>query len=479
MKSLQGLLPFRIELSPEPLGVTAFSGLPLIIEAMRALIAKRFYRDLRDTLAYKSWRAVRRHIESLVALIVAGGDCIDDLGMLRGDPGLRSLLGFAPSSPTQAKDFLYRFHQAEDGRALTAQDDASLSVAGKASIRAEGPGLRALGALVGEVVRRLQAEHPRHRATLDIDATIVEAHKATALTAYEGTVGYQPQMAWWAEQSVWVTDEFRDGNVPAAFGVKAFLERAFSGLPGSVSERRLRGDSALYDEKALTWADDQGIEFAVSADMSKELVTKSRAVPDDVWQPYRSLDGDRSDEMGRQEERQWAEIADFVPGWNRNHRKHGTPFRYVAIRVRSRQRDLLSSDAERWRHFAVVTNMGWNGENLLRWHREKQGTVEQGHGVLKGELAGDRLPCAKFGASATWWRLNVLAHNLLMFLKVKALPRELASLHPKALRLRLFNLAGRLLRRSRRLVLKIWEHNPAAKIIVDARRVLLLMPAPS
>jgi len=58
---------------------------------------------------------VRRHVESAVVLIAAGGECVDDLAHLRADPGLSSLLGFELSSPTQMKDFLYRFHQAEDG----------------------------------------------------------------------------------------------------------------------------------------------------------------------------------------------------------------------------------------------------------------------------------------------------------------------------------------------------------------------------
>ena len=85
--------------------------------------------------------------------------------------------------------------------------------------------------------------------------------KREALKAYEGTVGYQPQMAWWAEQSLWVGDQFRDGNVPAEFEARAFLIRVFSALPGSVRQRRLRADSALYNEDALTWADDEDIEW--------------------------------------------------------------------------------------------------------------------------------------------------------------------------------------------------------------------------
>jgi hypothetical protein len=227
----------------------------------------------------------------------------------------------------------------------------------------------------------------------------------------------------------------------------------------------LRADSAFYNEAALSWADDQGIAFAVSADMSKGLAGRIRAISGTHWRPYRSLNTD-------QEEREWAEVVDFVPDWKRNHRKHGLPFRYIAIRVRSRQRDLLFDDSQRWRHFAVVTNMDWDGERLLRWQREKQGTIEQGHRVLKNELAASPLPCGRFGANAAWLRLNILMHNLLELLKVEALPSELASCRPKALRFRLFHLVGRLIYTGRQLILRLAASHPFAAAYRQARAQL-------
>jgi hypothetical protein len=471
MKNTQSILSFKVELSPELGNVTAHAGLPLIVECIRAIIGKRFYRKLRDALGYRSWKVVRRHLDSLVMLIVAGGECLDDLATLRADSGLCRLVGFKPTSPTQAKDFLYRFHQAADGRLLTAADDQRLSVRGKAQIRSEGPGLRVLEEMVSEVVRKLQALHPRHTATLDVDATIIEAVKKQALRAYEGTIGYQPQMAWWAEQGVWVCDEFRDGNVPAEFRTKQYLERAFGMLPGSVKRRRLRGDSALYNEDALTWADEQNIEFAVSADMSESLLGKCRAIADEHWKPYRSLKNDPEGHK-QDEERQWAEVCDFVPEWKRNRKKNGEPFVYIAIRVRSRQRDLLEPDENRWRHYAVVTNMDWDGERLLRWHREKQGTVEHGHGVVKGQLAGGTLPCGRFGANAAWWRINVLCHNLLEFMKLETLPDGMRNMRPKGLRFRLFNVPGWLVSTGRQLVLRISQRHPISETYVAARQAL-------
>ena len=165
--------------------------------------------------------------------------------------------------------------------------------------------------------------------------------------------------------------------------------------------------------------------------------------------------------------------ADVTAYASRNHKKHGTTFRYIAIRVRSRQRDLFSDDSARWRHFAVVTNLhDWDGERRLRWHREKQGCVEHGHGVIKGDLGGGTMPCSRFGANAAWWRLNLLTHDLLELLKAESLPEELHSLRPKALRFRLFNVAGRLLHGARQLVLRLSASLPLAALYARARETL-------
>jgi len=60
---------------------------------------------------------------------------------------------------------------------------------------------------------------------------------------------------------------------------------------------------------------------------------------------------------------------------------------------------------------------GSDGLTLIRWHRQKEGTVEHLHHVLKNELAAAALPSQKVGANAAWFRLNVLTDNLLSALK--------------------------------------------------------------
>jgi hypothetical protein len=62
------------------------------------------------------------------------------------------------------------------------------------------------------LVAWLQERAPRATATVDVDATILESHKRSALATYDGRTGYQPVVALWAEQDVILADEFRDGN---------------------------------------------------------------------------------------------------------------------------------------------------------------------------------------------------------------------------------------------------------------------------
>ena len=62
----------------------------------------------------------------------------------------------------------------------------------------------------------------------------------------------------------------------------------------------------------------------------------------------------------------------------------------MAIRVRPRQQDLFGNASHTWRHFSIVSNLyEWDGGRLLRWHREKAGTVEHVFAEVKGDSIYD------------------------------------------------------------------------------------------
>lgn len=80
--------------------------------------------------------------------------------------------------------------------------------------------------------------------------------------------------------------------------------------------------------------------------------------------------------------------------------RYREPSRCVAIRIRNKQGELFR-DGAAVKHFAVRTNLwDWESKPLLEWHREKAGSIEAAHAVIKNELAGRVLPCGRFGANA-------------------------------------------------------------------------------
>jgi hypothetical protein len=227
---------------------------------------------------------------------------------------------------------------------------------------------------------------------------------------------------------------------------------AYAALPSTVKELYYRGDSACHEHELVDWLRDekrdegpQGfIGFAISARMSPALRTAVQAVAEGQWKPYGKPDTDVT--------RECADVS-FVPNEHSEH-KDLQPLRYVAVRIRRRQGDLLEEVADK--HFAVLTNIRhWKASRLLSWHREKAGTIEAVHDVLKNELAAGVLPCGRFGANAAWLRLAILTHNVLTALKRLALPAELLQARPKRLRFLFFNTAGRLAHHARRTILRL------------------------
>jgi hypothetical protein len=109
---------------------------------------------------------------------------------------------------------------------------------------------------------------------------------------------------------------------------------------------------------------------------------------------------------------------------------------------------------------------------LIEWHREKAGTIELVHDVIKNDLGGGVLPSKYFGANAAWLRLAVIAHNVLQALKRLALPPELLTARPKRLRFLLFNTPGRLVHHARSLLLRLATAAPWTAAYREGLRLL-------
>lgn len=443
----EGEFLFEIDETPLEETLTSFGGLPLFLRTARSLgVGASVKRNVRIKQRRRGLDEAG-YIESFLALNAVGGECVDDFQVLREDIGMAAMLGYEPPSPEAARTFLYQFHD-EETIAKARQQQLELKRA--SVIPGESLALTGLAEVNRDVVGELGRRCPDQKiATVDVDATIIESHKRQARPTYQGPTGYQPLLALWAEMDVVLADQFREGNTPAIQEPLAVAQRAFEALPETVAERYFRGDSACYENELLDWLRDDKREtgpkgrigFAVSAPLRKPLKDEILKLESYDWQPYRE-----------DSEALWdCAVVDYRP----QEKGHREPLRYLAMRVKKKQGELFADGSEA-KHYALATNLwDWEPKRLLAWHREKAGSIEALHDVLKNELAAGVVPCGRFGANAAWLRLSVLTYNVLTAMKRLALPPDLLRARPKRLRFLVFAQPGKFVRHARQLTLRL------------------------
>ena len=288
--------------------------------------------------------------------------------------------------------------------------------------------------------------------------------------------------------------DFRDGNVPAGHEQLRVLQEALGLLPESVEQVRLRSDTAGYQHELLRYyAKGEHkrfgrIDFAIGCDVTPEFKKAVMEVADSDWQSiYLEFDGHRM-----KTNQEWAEVC-LIPAAI-GYSKRAPVYQYIAIRevmgsmelpgMKSCQQSFpfptLEMSCQRYKVFGLVANMDWAGEALIHWHRERCGKSEEAHSVMKGDFAGGKLLSDDFGENAAWWWIMILAMNINSIMKRVALGKSWASRRMKAIRFSLINIPGRIVERSRELIIRLVKDHPAFDLFLEARsRIMELVPAPS
>jgi len=503
----QGVLGFKYEEEKHDSGMTGLAGLPVYLDLMHAMgLPEVIGRHL--CVKQRGWTDAQM-VLSLILLNLAGGDCVEDLRKVEKDEGFCRILRRVEqqgmkrrerreserrwrkeqrrSVPSASSVFRYlsSFHD-------VAQEKKR--VEGKAFIPVANGHLQGLVKVNEAVAGFLQKRVLQKIATLDQDATLVETSKQDALFSYKGFKSYQPLNTWWAEQQMVLHTEFRDGNVPAGYEQLRVFKESLAILPEGVEQVRLRSDTAGYQHKLLGYCN-RGenrrfgrIEFAVGADVTLEFKKAVlREVGEKDWNPlYKEFEGNRVKTT-----QEWAEVC-FVPNAI-GHRRDAPVYRYLAIREPLGSLDLpgmsmpqeafpfqtLQVDLQQYKLFGLVTNMDWDGEALIQWQRERCGKSEEAHSVMKGDFAGGKLPSGDFGENAAWWWIMILAMNLNTIMKRLVLGGSWASRRMKALRFSFINIPGRIVERSRALIIRLVKGHPALEFYLEARRrIMEMIPAP-
>ena len=506
----QGELAFKYEMEHQGAGMTGMGGIGTYLDlACRSGLVRSIERHVKARQECQGWTDAE-HILSLLMLNLVGGDCVEDVNRLESDEGFCRLLSKALSRGLSRKGRrgLKKRWRKEKTRSVPSssavfrylaeyhdRDQEGLREPGKAFIPAANEALQGLCKVNKDLVGFVQNNQVESRATLDMDATLLDTEKSDALWCYKGYRAYQPFNTYWAEQGLVLHTEFRDGNVPAGFEQKRMLEEAIECLPEGVKKVRMRSDTAGYQHELLKYCDREDnkrcgkIEFTVGCDVTPEFREAVSEIGDEDWTVL--MKRERSGEL-TETKRQWAEVC-FVPNAI-GHSNNGPEYRYLAIRERMQDQLTLPGmeqddkelpfqsmykDSIKYKVFGIATNMDWEGQELIEWHYKRCGRSEQAHSVMKEDLAGGTLPSGDFGENAAWWWIMILAFNLNTALKSLVLGGKWVCKRMKAMRFYLINIPARVIGRSRQLSLRLNAGDPAYGWLVSIRaKIAGLLPAP-
>ncbi len=504
----QRLLPFKYELEKKEKKLTGLAGLFLYLELFKAMNLDAKINRILTVKKHKQGYRDDQIILYLLLLNLAGGDSVLDIEILERDEGFCQIMKSLELKGTigRKREKIRRRWRRDTKRKVAScssifryllnfhdEQQEQKREKAKAFIPASNEYLLAFKDLNYEVIDFVQKIRSINKATLDMDATISNCRKRTALCCYEGGKGYQPFNVWWHEQDLLLYTEFRDGNVPAGHQQLRVLKESLSHLPEGVEQVYIRSDSAGYQHELLRYCDRaeserfKRINFAIGVDISdafkKAILTDNQLQWHEI---YKRVKGEH-----KKTGQQWAEVC-FVPNAIATSKK-GLEYRYIAIREELKQKTLpgmedflelpfptIEISKQRYKLTAIVTNLDWQGEELIHWYRQRAGKGEEVHSMMKEDFSGGKFPSWYFGVNAAWWWIAALALNINSIMKQFVLKGNWKRKRMKSIRFNIIDIAGRILIRGKMFIVRLAEAHPSFELLLSARqRIMELACLPS
>ena len=399
-----------------------------------------------DTLTLKAEGGVNAHLKvpALVAGMVAGADCIDDMDLLRHGGMDRLFTGVR--APSTLGTFLRTFTFGH-----VRQLDAVAS--------------RFLAALAQNAPLLPGADQGVY---VDIDDTIKATHgyaKQGAGYGYTGVKGLNALLAIVStplSSPVVAGTRLRRGGTNSARGAARFVADALvttkaCGGSGLVT---VRADSAYYGHDVIAAARRGGARFSITARMNPTVVKAISGIKESAWVPihYPNAIWDE-DEQRLVSDAEVAEVP-FTAFTSRRQSEHISA-RLIVRRVRRlNPKTVADGQGELfpgYRHHGVFTDSPLTMLQAEKSHRA-HAIVEQVIADLKASALA-QLPSGSFSANSAWLVLATIAFNL-----TRAAGALASVFHAKAttatIRRQLIAIPGRLARSARRLVIHLPSHWP-------------------
>jgi hypothetical protein len=206
------------------------------------------------------------HVLNIAYNLLAGGDCLEDLELLRNDEVYLNALGAQRiPDPTTAGDFCRRF------------DEYDVQIL-----------MRAINAVRLKVWRRQPAAF-FERAIIEGDGTMVTTFgecKEGMDISYQGEWGYHPLILSLANTSEPLFVVNRSGSRPSHEGATGYFDQAVH-LCRKAGFKRvlLRGDTDFTQTRELDRWDADGVEFIFGIDAMENLVEYAENLPKWAWKP--------------------------------------------------------------------------------------------------------------------------------------------------------------------------------------------------
>jgi len=410
----QTVLGFKIESTEEEL--TAHGGLALLVEYNHGVGLRQLSDQYLPGPGSNRGYAPSAFVESLVLMLQAGGQTLEDLRELEQESALMQLVSREEiPDPDTVGDWLRRMGDPQTDQA----------------------GLHGLGQLRDLLNHRLLRHDGISDYTLDADAMPIEAEKQEAHRTYQGVKGYLPLLGFLFETPICLLEEFREGNVSPGSGQLSFYRQCQARLPSGKRIAFYRADSASYQAELINALEAEGVIWAITADQDRAVKEAIASIPEADWE-------EPSVGCGYQ-------VAETV------HALARTPkaFRLIVKRQLRRQPDLFAED----KCFYHVVASNWPSEQksahqALDWHNQR-GQAENFLKELKGGLGLDRMPCGQGFANAVFFRIGVIAYNLFLGFKRLSCPESWWHHTIATFRWRLIQVAGRIVHHAGRMILKL------------------------
>lgn len=379
---------------------------------------------------------------TVVGAMLAGGDSIDDVAVLRS--GAAPELFDAQRAPSTIGTWLRGFLWAT----MRMLDAVSRVVLARAWAAGLGPDLAA-------------------DLVVDVDSTLCQTYgrkKQGGVFGYTHQRGYHPLLATLAGTGEVLHARMRGGNAGSARGAGSFVRETVRRVrdAGATGALTVRADSAFYSRAFIRACRDHGARFSVTVRQTTAIRAAIEAIGDDAWTPIDYwLDGG-------------ADVATTTYTAFTG-TKDETELTLVVRRVRPTPGSQLALDVV-FDYHAFVTDRPGKTVALDADHRA-HATVELDIRDLKaGGLA--HVPSGKFTANAAWLALACLAHNLGRW-SLRAAGADWSAATTKTFRRQLVAMPARLTHSARRLRLRAPTDWPWRHAYQQAMTAIRALPAPT